>query len=246
MNEVFDLYNLIFLGLAVFIFLKLRGVLGRRTGNERKPFDPYSAPEPGKSQNTNDDDDRVVPLPGRADPRSKTKEAVIDMPDWSKIAPKGSELEKDLLELHAQDQSFDPVEFLDGAKVAYEMIVIAFADGDKRSLKNLLSSEVYDSFASVIDGREERGEIVESNFVGIEKANILEVVVKTKQASITVKFLSELISATRNSEGETIEGDPKKTKEVVDIWTFSCLLHSLRRKFNCKSVKLKLRKSLPL
>lgn len=220
MNEVFDFYNLIFLGLAIFIFLKLRGVLGRRTGNERKPFDPYSAPEPGKAQNTNDDNDRVVPLPGMPDRKAKVEEAVDEAPDWSKIVPKGSELEKDLLALHAQDQSFDPKEFLDGAKVAYEMIVIAFADGDTRSLKNLLSSEVFDSFASVIEGREERGETVESNFVGIEKANILEAVVKTKQASITVKFLSELISSTRDAEGKTIEGDPKKTKEVVDIWTF--------------------------
>ena len=220
MNEVFDFYNLIFLGLAIFIFLKLRGVLGRRTGNERKPFDPYSAPEPGKNHNANDDNDRVVPLPGRPDIKSKSQETIIETPDWSKIAPKGSDLEKNMLALHAQDPDFEPNLFLDGAKIAYEMIVIAFADGDRRSLKNLLSREVYDSFASVIDGREKRGEIVESNFIGIEKANILEVVVKAKQASITVKFLSELISTTRNSEGETIEGDPKKTKEVVDIWTF--------------------------
>jgi len=220
MNEVFDFYNLIFLGLAIFIFLKLRGVLGRRTGNERKPFDPYSAPEPGKNQNANDDNDRVVTLPGRPDIKSKNQEAVDEVPDWSKIAPKGSDLEKNLLELYRQDRDFDPDEFLEGAKIAYEMIVIAFADGDRRSLKNLLSREVYDSFASVIDGREERGEIVESNFVGIEKANILEVEAKAKQANITVKFLSELISATRNSDGETIDGDPKKTKEVVDIWTF--------------------------
>jgi len=220
MNEVFDFYNLIFLGLAIFIFLKLRGVLGRRTGNERKPFDPYSAPEPGKNHNANDDNDRVVPLPGRPDIKSINQETVAEAPDWSKIAPKGSDLEKGLLALYAQDRDFSPDKFLDGAKIAYEMIVNAFADGDRRSLKNLLSREVYDSFASVIDGREKRGEIVESNFIGIEKANILEVVVKAKQASITVKFLSELISATRNSEGDTIEGDPKKTKEVVDIWTF--------------------------
>lgn len=220
MSEAFDFYNLIFLALAVFIFLRLRGVLGRRTGNERKPFDPYSSRETGENgPPANDADDRVVTLPGRPDIKPNDQQ-VEEEPDWGVIAPKGSPLAADLQAIHRMDQSFDPAKFLDGAKIAYEMIVMAFADSDRRTLKNLLNREVYDSFASVLDKREKDGVVVESNFVGIEKADIQRAVVKAKQASITVRFISELISVTRNSEGAVVEGDPKKTREVVDVWTF--------------------------
>lgn len=119
------------------------------------------------------------------------------------------------------DPSFDPNQFLDGAKTAYEMIVMSFAEGDEASLKNLLSAEVFEGFESAIRERETRGEKVESNLVGINKADIIESDVKKNTAYVTVKFVSELISVTRDAEGEVVEGDPKKVREVTDIWTFA-------------------------
>jgi predicted lipid-binding transport protein (Tim44 family) len=119
------------------------------------------------------------------------------------------------------DPSFDPGPFLDGAKTAYELVVTAFAEGNEATLKQLLSTEVLEGFERAITEREQRGEKLESNLVGIAKADIIEAEVKKKQAYVTVKFVSELISVTRDADGEVIEGDPKKVREVTDIWTFS-------------------------
>jgi predicted lipid-binding transport protein (Tim44 family) len=136
-------------------------------------------------------------------------------------APKDSPLARSLTQLMRADPSFDPGQFLDGAKTAYEMIVMSFAEGDEASLKQLLSAEVFEGFESAIRERETRGEKVESNLVGINKADIIESDVKNRTAYVTVKFVSELISVTRDAEGEVVEGDPKKVREVTDIWTFA-------------------------
>ncbi|MGE0613272.1 MAG: Tim44/TimA family putative adaptor protein, partial [Hyphomicrobiales bacterium] len=119
------------------------------------------------------------------------------------------------------DPSFDPKEFLNGAKAAYEMIVVAFASGDRRTLKQLLSKDVLDGFVGALDERETRGDVVGSSFVGIDRADLIEAELKNKQAQVTVKFVSDLITATRDKNGEVIEGDPKKVREVTDIWTFA-------------------------
>jgi predicted lipid-binding transport protein (Tim44 family) len=119
------------------------------------------------------------------------------------------------------DPGFDPNHFLDGAKAAYEMVVMAFAQGDEATLNQLLGSDVYDGFQRAIRERETRGEKVESSLVGIDKADIIEAEVKNRTGYVTVKFVSELISVTRDAEGEVVEGDPKKVREVTDIWTFA-------------------------
>jgi len=119
------------------------------------------------------------------------------------------------------DPGFDPNHFLDGAKAAYEMVVMAFAQGDETTLNQLLGSDVYDGFQRAIRERETRGEKVESSLVGIDKADIIEAEVKNRTGYVTVKFVSELISVTRDAEGEVVEGDPKKVREVTDIWTFA-------------------------
>ena len=119
------------------------------------------------------------------------------------------------------DPGFDPGHFLDGAKAAYEMVVMSFAQGDVATLDQLLGREVFDGFQRAIREREERGESVESNLVGIDKADIIEAEVKNRTAYVTVKFVSELISVTRDADGEVVEGDPKKVREVTDIWTFA-------------------------
>ena len=220
MNNGFDIYTLLFLILAVVIFLRLKNVLGRRTGNERPPYDPYTASDPKANGAKEGDQDTVVPLPrprGAGDPESvaSAEERLKD------FAPKGSPLAKGLMAIVKSDPAFDPREFLEGAKAAYEMIVMAFAGGDKQTLRQLLGKDVYDGFTGAIDERKERGEQVESSFVGIEKADILEADVKRKSAQITVKFVSELITATMDKDGKVIDGNPKKVREVTDIWTFA-------------------------
>ena len=223
MSEAFDIYTLLFLVLAVVIFIRLRNVLGRRTGNERPPFDPYTAPDqkrPGAPK-TNEPvvalpRGRTAPLPEASGPSVEDIEARL-----GSHAPKDSPLARSLTQLMRADPSFDPGQFLDGAKAAYEMIVMSFAEGDEASLSQLLSAEVFEGFESAIRERESRGEKVESNLVGINKADIIESDVKKNTAYVTVKFVSELISVTRDAEGEVVEGDPKKVREVTDIWTFA-------------------------
>ena len=100
------------------------------------------------------------------------------------------------------------------------MIIGAFAQGDKQALKNLLSREVFDSFSRAIDQREKNGETLEQKFVSIDKADILTADVRGRKASLTVRFVSELISATRNKNGEVIDGDPKQIREITEMWTF--------------------------
>lgn len=216
MDGLFDIYNIIFLVLAVAIFLRLRSVLGRRTGNERPPVD-YRAGEPAVGAG-----DNVVTLPGA---RGDGPAAPVSDEDaaerLAKVAPEGSALNEQLRALMAADPSFDPDGFVAGARAAYEMIVTAFAAGDRKTLKSLLSKEVFDSFSSAIGEREARGEKTESTFVGIDKAEIAEAALKGPAAQITIRFRSELISLTRSKDGEIVDGDPNKVVEVTDVWTFA-------------------------
>ncbi|GAB4539321.1 MAG: Tim44/TimA family putative adaptor protein [Roseibium sp.] len=223
MNEFFDPLTLLLMGLAVFILFKLRSVLGKRTGNERPPFDPYSKPEQTGDRSTANGQDNVIPLPNQSGQEIETGEGrgpgdniVID-----KVAPAGSALNSALKQILSVDRSFEPEPFLQGARAAYEMIVMAFADGDKKALKNLLSRDVYEGFVAAIEEREKRGETIDSTFVGIDKAEIVEAALKGSTAQVTVKIHSQLISATRDKAGEIVDGDPSKVTEVVDIWTFA-------------------------
>jgi predicted lipid-binding transport protein (Tim44 family) len=212
--EFFDLGTIFFLVAAVVIFYQLRNVLGRRTGHERPPFDPYTA---ARTREEEPAKDNVVPLPSRNDaPAPSHDYSLIDS-----FAPAGSELNAGLREIQDADPSFDPRGFVEGAKMAYEMIVMAYADGDRQTLRNLLSKEVYDGFVAAIDEREQQHEKIESSFVGIDKIDIISAEVKGGEAHLTLRIVSELISATRNSAGEVIDGDPETVAEVKDVWTFA-------------------------
>lgn len=217
--EFFDFGTLFFLIAAVVIFFQLRNVLGRRTGSERPPFDPYTEArkrstqkEPAKAP------DNIVALPRKRGSAEVNEEAykAIDA-----FAPIGTEVNKGLRAIKDNDPSFEPKVFLDGAKMAYEMIVMAFADGDRKTLKNLLSREVYDGFVAAITDRESRSEKIQSSFVGIDKAEIVTAEMKGSEAHITLRIVSELISATRDSAGAVIDGDPETVAEVKDVWTFA-------------------------
>jgi len=220
LSETFDIYTLLFLILAVVIFLRLRNVLGRRTGSERPPYDPYAAPDAKPNGTKAADGDKVIPLP-RGNRDTAPADEISPEDRLKGFAPKNSALAKGLLSIMDADPSFDPAQFINGSKTAYEMIVMAFAGGNRRTLRQLLEKEVYDGFVGAIDEREKNGEKVDSSFVGIDKANIIEAEVKRKVAQVTVKFVSELITSTRDKEGNVIDGDPKKVREVTDIWTFA-------------------------
>lgn len=218
MNGTFDILTLLFLVIAVVIFLRLRSVLGRRTGNERPRYDPYSAPDAkGKPVR-----DNIVTLP-RGEPARPVEP--LDEATFARqlkdIAPEDSDIAQKLSSIAQQDRSFDPKHFMQGARAAYEMVVTAFAQGDRKTLKQLLSREVYDSFAGAIENREKVGETVDFKFVGISKAEISDAEVLGRAAHITVKFISELITATRSKAGEVVDGDASQIQEVTDIWTFA-------------------------
>lgn len=215
--EFFDFGTLFFLIAAVVIFFQLRNVLGRRTGNERPPFDPYTAGRT-RDKDTAAKAENVVSLPrkrGSAD-NDEANYVAIDA-----FAKPDTELNKGLRAIKDTDPAFDPKTFVEGAKMAYEMIVMAYADGDRKTLKNLLSREVYDGFVAAISDREARAEKIQSSFVGINKADIVSAELKNNEAHITLRIVSELISATRDKAGEVIDGDPETVAEVKDVWTFA-------------------------
>ena len=215
---MFDIYTIIFLALAVFIFLRLRSVLGQRTGRERPPYDPYSARDAVRGA-TNDN---VVTLPGRAaETAQKPVETTEPAERWKGIAEAGSAAAGGLDAIVREDKTFDAKHFVAGARAAYEMIVLAYAEGDRRTLKNLLSRDVYEGFEAAIRERESKGETVETRFVSIDKSDITTAELRGRTAQITVRFVSQLISVTRDKSGNVIEGNPEKVTDVTDVWTFA-------------------------
>jgi predicted lipid-binding transport protein (Tim44 family) len=219
-GKVLDFYTIIFLALAVFIFARLRSVLGQRTGRERPPYDPYSARDAAKPVTG---PDKVVALPDKAGEPLPVRKAPSEEPAdrWTGIAEAGTAIAAGLDAIAKAEPDFDARHFLSGAKSAYEMIVIAFAEGDRKTLKNLLAKDVFDGFAQSITERESRGETAESRFVALEKADITHAELKGNTAQIIMRFVSELISVTRNKAGEVINGSPDRVTSVTDVWTFA-------------------------
>jgi predicted lipid-binding transport protein (Tim44 family) len=217
MSDIFDLTNILLLAVAVAIFLRLRSVLGRRTGDERPPrLDPYTAGDAAPPRDNN-----VVTLP-RADTAAGGGQASATNADERVgTLPEDSRARGPLIEIARADPSFDTSSFLKGARVAYEAIVTAYARGDRETLHNLLSPEVFESFSSVISEREARGEINEFSFVGIASADIIDANLAARIAHVTVRFVSELVTAVRDRAGNVIEGDIKAVRQVTDVWTFA-------------------------
>ena len=186
---MFDIYTIIFLALAVFIFLRLRNVLGQRTGSERPPFDRAARNAVQGAQDAN-----VVPMPGKVidqAPLAPSAEVTPPTDRWKSIAEPGTSLAQGLDAVATLDSSFDPRHFLSGARSAYEMIVLAFANGDRRALRDLLSPEVYESFDAAIKDREKHEQKTETRFVSIDKA------------------------------GTIVDGSPDKVADITDVWTFA-------------------------
>lgn len=207
--------ELVFLAaIAAFVFFRLFSVLGKRTGNEQPPYDPRRV---DTRRTAAGKDDNVVPLP-RA--REVPPKPVVRNSVMAGVAP-GSALALGIERIREADMSFDPDEFVSGAKMAHEMIARAYADGDRSTLKPLLGDDVFASFDAAITAREKAGHKVEFSFVGLKQAKLEEAGLRDRLAEVTVRFVSELISATRDAAGAVIEGAAGVVREVTDVWTFA-------------------------
>jgi len=213
MGDGLAFFDIIFFALvAGFLILRLRSVLGRRTGNENRerwtPRLPQRAPtKPGVNPVPAGDrplPDNVTPLPGR-----------------EPVAASGSPLDAALTQIRLADTAFDPLRFVEGAKAAFEMIVLAFAQGDTAALRPLLADDVYENFTAAIKGRQDAKQTLETTLIGIKTAEIIEARMEGRMAFVTVKFVSEQVNVTRNAAGEVVDGDANRVTAVTDIWTFA-------------------------
>ena len=225
MQNSFDMTTLVFLALAVFVAWKLRSVLGQKTGHEQ-PKDPFARREtpPMRPDQAAEKRDNVIRLPGAANDPVAAEPPVAER--WKDLAAADSPVSAGIEAIIRQEPGFDPHDFVAGAKAAYEAIVTAFARGDRKMLKGLLAKDVYEGFEQAITEREKRGEKSESNFVSIDKADLSAVEVKSKTAQVTIAFVSQLISVTRDAQGAVVDGSADQVSEVNDIWTFSRQLGS--------------------
>jgi predicted lipid-binding transport protein (Tim44 family) len=221
MQDSFDVTTIIFLALAAFVVWRLRSVLGQKTGREQPPVVRREPPPPARQEAGAAEAGNVVRLPGAAASRANGSAVELAPDRWKGVAEPGSAVAAGLDEIAKVEPGFDARGFIEGAKMAYEMIVSAFAQGDRKTLKNLLSRDVYDGFDRAIGEREKRGEKAETTFVSIDKAEIVGVEVRNQVAHMTVRFVSQLITATRNAEGAVVDGSPEAVVEVTDVWTFA-------------------------
>lgn len=210
MGDGFQALDIIlFAMIAAFLVLRLRSVLGRRTGHQKRPPDGVS-----ESRRESQPDDNVVELPGR-ERESETPDSSFDKFDPDDPVAAG------LTEVKIADPSFDPAGFTEGASAAFEMVVQAFAEGDTKTLRGLLNDEVFDNFSMAIDDREKAGETLETTVIGIKKTDIIEARIDGRTAFVTVKVVSEQVNVTRDKEGVAIDGDENQVTDVTDLWTFA-------------------------
>jgi len=220
-------YDIILIGLvAVFLILRLRSVLGKRTGNERPPGrDPFAPPAPptasprvGDAPSGPSGNDNVVPLPSASAPAPR--------PSLSTTGPGGIRATvlpaatAGVAAIRAADPGFEPIGFSAGARAAFTTIVEAFAKGDTASLRPLLDGPTYASFEAAIRGRAERKEKAETTLIGFEASDISAASMQGTQAVVTVRFVSEQINVLRNAEGQIVDGNPNEVQKVIDLWTF--------------------------
>ena len=220
-------YDIILIGLvAVFLILRLRSVLGKRTGNERPPArDPFTPPAPPPAQPRLGDapssgqsgNDNVVPLP---------TSAPAPRPSLSTTGPGGIRATvlptatAGVTAIRGADPSFDPIGFTGGARAAFTTIVEAFAKSDTAALRPLLDGPTYASFEAAIRGRAERKEKAETTLIGFEASDIAGASLQGSEAVVTVRFVSEQINVVRNADGQIIDGNPNEVQKVIDLWTF--------------------------
>ena len=196
---------LVLAGIAVFLILRLRSVLGTRDGFEKPPT--------------------TERVPERRQPKRPEFDVIEGGPDRdiTDHVQDGSDAAKALAAMKMADRDFNLTEFLDGAKVAYEMILMAFENGDVRPVSDYISDDVEESFVAAISAREDQGLTVDASFVGVREVGVQSARFDrgTGEGEITVRFVAELTSVVRNADGEIVEGNPNEIKRQRDIWTFA-------------------------
>lgn len=195
---------ILFAMVAAFLVLRLRSVLGRRTGHERRP-DAMLRRADTPAEN-------VVAL-GNRRPAPPAPPLVTATP--------ADAVKAGLDRIRTADPGFDPAHFTEGARVAFEMIVEAFAAGDKPRLRPLLADEVYEPFAAAIDERIGAGETLETRILALKQLEISEAGLAGRTARVTIKFVSEQINVLRAHDGSIVDGDPDHAIEKTDFWSFA-------------------------
>lgn len=188
-------------GIAVYLIFKLRGVLGTRDGHEGARTD--------------------LAKPVNTRPTFEVIEGGQDE-DITDHAAEGSEAANALLGMKLAEPSFAVADFLQGSKGAYEMILMAFENGDLESVRSFLSDDVYEAFASVVEARKEQGLSIEVEFIGVRETGLMGASFNPvdSRGEVDVRFVCELISAVRDANGEIVEGNETEVKRQRDVWTF--------------------------
>ena len=228
----FDL--IFFAAIAIFLAWKLYSVLGRRTGNERS-IDPFATPpnQPGANAPKplgKPGDPTVRPVAALDRPSQPEANAVPEERPLARreqrqleamIGQAPEPARKGLEAIRGADPDFDPVAFVAGAKVAFEMILQAFAAGDSNALKPLLAPDVLHNFGAAIAARQRDKLSVKFTLVGILGVEVLDAELKGPDARIKLRFNSEQVNVTQDAEGRIVEGHPNEVASISDIWTFS-------------------------
>ena len=198
---------LILAGIAVFLLMRLRGVLGTRTGLEEQQAPRAPSPPMARAQ------------PAPAVPAAD--EGGID-PDSATVAEGDGAVASALADMRRAEPSFLASEFLVGARQAFEMILMAFENGDLDTLRRFLAPDVYQGFAQAIEVRRDQGLTVEARFVGVREARVVgaRFDAGSREAEVAIRFTGELISTVRDGAGRVVEGDPNEIRRETDTWTF--------------------------
>ena len=191
---------------AIFLFWRLRAVLGSRDGFEKNIKNVKTSKKLIKSTN-------IIEEPSKADPDD-------DIFDYVEENSRSADVFKKMKEF---DSDFSVNKFVSGAKVAYEIIIMAFENGDTEKLGGLLEQKVLKSFKSVIEKRKKDGLVIEAKFIGMRDIRIIDASFseKTKIADITLSFKSEISTVVKDAEGSVVEGHPDEIKKQKDTWVFT-------------------------
>ncbi|KAE9630852.1 Tim44 domain-containing protein [Parasedimentitalea maritima] len=193
---------LVLAGIAVFLILRLKNVLGTREGFEKPPL-PKSN--------------------GRADRAGF--EVIEGGPDQdiTDHVDESSPQAKALSAMKRVEQSFSVSDFVQGSRGAYEMILMGFEKGELDNIQPFMSEEIFDSFVDAVAHREDQGLTIEAEFIGVRETTVVDAQFDEAQsrAEITMRFVAELTSVVRDRGGDIVEGDAKKVKRQKDTWTFA-------------------------
>ena len=210
-----DLPTVIFALVALFVAYKLRSVLGMRPDSDRGPGGPLAplrrAPGPQNPAST----------PPQGAPQSLAPPAVLAADRWKGVASSEPAVWSGLDAIAAADRGFSPQTFLSGARVAYDMVVHAFAAGEYDTLRGLMAPEAFANFEAAIHARADAGRTMSATVVSIDEAMIVGAELAGQTARLVVRFAAKLVSATRDAEGAVVDGSPTVVADHIDLWTFA-------------------------